>query len=122
MTSPGRVAVPIALMVFTMIIVYGALEMSDSEKSALDTLWDMMYGKKEKEKPQDMEISCTGSDQNGFYEMDEDRNCTLKGCYMGYLPQNNACLKLAEFTGNEAVKRKINIFLFFIKILKSFLK
>jgi hypothetical protein len=112
MTSPVRVAVPVALMVFTMIILYGALEMSDSGKSAIDILWDMMYGKKEepneKEKPQDMEISCTGSDQNGFYEMDEDRNCTLKGCYMGYLPQNNACLKLAEFTGNEAVNCEIS--------------
>ena len=108
MTSPVRVAVPVALMVFTMIILYGALEMSDSGKSAIDTLWDMMYGKKEKEKPQDMEISCTGSDQNGFYQMDEDRNCTLKGCYLGYLPQNNACLKLAPFTGNEAVNCEIS--------------
>ena len=96
MTSPVRVAVPVALMVFTMIILYGALEMSDSGKSAIDILWDMMYGKKEKEKPQDMEISCTGSDQNGFYQMDEDRNCTLKGCYTGYLSQNNACVKRAE--------------------------
>ena len=46
MTSPVRVAVPVALMVFTMIVVYGALEMSDSGKSALDIIWDMMYGKK----------------------------------------------------------------------------
>ena len=108
MTSPVRVVVPIALMVFTMIIVYGALEMSDSEKSALDTLWDMMYGKKEKEKAQDMGISCTGSEQNGLYEMDEDRNCTLKGCYLGYLSQNNACVKRAKFTDNEAVNCEIS--------------
>ena len=112
MTSPVRVAVPVALMVFTMIVVYGALEMSDSGKSALDIIWDMMYGKKEKpvenENSQEMEISCMGSDQNGFYEMDEGRNCILKGCSTDYLQQNNACVKLATFIGNEAVDCEIS--------------
>ena len=107
MTSPVKVAVPVALMVFTIMIVYGALEMSDSGRSALDIIWDMMYGKKENpgenENSQDMEISCTGSDQNGVYEFDEDRNCILKECDTGYLAQNNGCVKLESSTGNEAV-------------------
>ena len=115
MASSGKVVVPIFLLlliVLTITVIYGALEISDGERSALEVLQAMFSGKKdnpsEKDDSQDMEISCTGPEQNGFYDFDEDGNCVLKGCYMGYLPQNNGCVKLSRFTGNEAVNCEIS--------------
>ena len=109
MTSSGKVVVPIFLLlliVLTITVIYGALEISDGERSALEVLQDMFSGKKDNS--QDTEISCTGPEQNGFYDFDEDGNCVLKGCYTGYLPQNNGCVKLSRFTGNEAVNCEIS--------------
>ena len=90
MTSPVRVAVPVALMVFTMIIVYGALEMSDSEKSALDTLWDMMYGKKGNSQEIELETLVQEENEKRRLEMPDESleavNCvgdwsgTWSGC------------------------------------------
>ena len=115
MSSSGKALVPIFLLlliVLTTTVIYGALEISDGERSALEILQDLFSSKKdnpsEKDDSQDMEISCTGPDQNGFYDFDEDGNCVLKGCYMGYLPQNNGCVKLSRFTGNEAVNCEIS--------------
>ena len=109
MASSGKVVVPIFLLlliVLTITVIYGALEISDGERSALEVLQDMFSGKKDNS--QDTEISCTGPEQNGFYDFDEDGNCVLKGCYTGYLPQNNGCVKLSRFTGNEAVNCEIS--------------
>ena len=81
MTSPVRVAVPVALMVFTMIIVYGALEMSDSEKSAIDILWDMMYGKKGNSQEIELETLVQEENEKRSLEMPDEPleavNCVL---------------------------------------------
>ena len=90
MTSPVRVAVPVALMVFTMIVVYGALEMSDSGKSAIDILWDMMYGKKGNSQEIELETLVQEENEKRSREMPDESleavNCvgdwsgTWSGC------------------------------------------
>ena len=40
--------------------------------------------------------ACNGSVSNGYYELDQDGNCRLLGCKLGYYPQDGACSRLQD--------------------------
>jgi hypothetical protein len=117
MSSSGKVLVPIILIVSvlcTIGVIYGGLEMSDSQRSAFDVLkdlisgeltlkdiWDALTGK-------DGGDSCTGPDVNGVYALDSAGYCVKKGCKPGYFEQGGICLKQQDlssnvYTGEESV-------------------
>ena len=109
MASSGKVLVPIILIVSilsTIGVIYGALEMSDSQRSAFDVLkdlisgeltlkdiWDALTGK-------DGGDSCSGPDTNGVYQLDSAGNCIKKGCKPGYFEQDGICFKQKDLSSN----------------------
>ena len=111
MASSGKVLVPIILIVSvlsTIGVIYGALEMSDSQRSAFDVLkdlisgeltlkdiWDALTGK-------DGGDSCTGPDVNGVYAFDSAGYCVKKGCKPGYFEQGGICFQQQDLSGTDA--------------------
>lgn len=109
MASSGKVAIPIFLLVSivcTVSVIYGALEMSDGERSALDVLQDLLSGKLSLKdiwnaltgKDAKAKGGCAGPDTNGVYEFDVDGNCIKKGCKLGYFEQGGICLKRRDLS------------------------
>ena len=113
MASSGKVLVPIFLLVSilcTVSVIYGALEMSDGERSALEVLQDLISGKLslkdiwnaltgEDDKADDKaEGTCAGPDTNGVYEFDVDGNCVKLSCKPGYFEQGGICIQQRDLS------------------------
>ena len=109
MASSGKVLVPIILIVSvlsTIGVIYGALEMSDSQRSAFDVLKDLISGELTLKDIWDALTgkgggdSCAGPDVNGVYALDSARYCVKKGCKPGYFEQGGICLKQQDLSSN----------------------
>jgi hypothetical protein len=101
MVSSVNTAVPIIVIVTLLVtlfgIIYGTLELYDSEISASDvlkdllsgdiTLRDILEGKKKRYGV------CTGPDKNAAYEYDDDGKCAFLGCKPGYVEQDGVCIQ-----------------------------
>jgi len=117
MASSAKVLIPIFLLVSilcTVSVIYGALEMSDGERSALEVLQDLINGKlslkdiwnaltgeddKPDDKPDDKaEGTCAGPDTNGVYEFDVDGNCVKLSCKPGYFEQGGICMQQRDLS------------------------
>jgi hypothetical protein len=107
MSSSGKVLVPIILIVSvlcTIGVIYGGLEMSDSQRSAFDVLKDLISGELTLKDIWDALIgkgggdSCTGPDVNGVYALDSAGYCVKKGCKPGYFEQGGICLKQQDLS------------------------
>ena len=109
MASSSKAVVPIILIVTilcTIGVIYGGLEMSDSERSAFDVLQDLFNGKLTLKdiwdalttKDAKAKGTCVGRDLNGVYQFDDDENCIFKGCKIGYYPQNENCIEQRDIS------------------------
>lgn len=101
--------VPIILIVSvlcTIGVIYGGLEMSDSQRSAFDVLKDLISGELTLKDIWDALTgkgggdSCTGPDINGVYALDAAGYCVKKGCKPGYFEQGGICLKQQDLSSN----------------------
>ena len=119
MASSGKVLVPIFLLVSilcTVSVIYGALEMSDGERSALEVLQDLVNGKlslkdiwnaltgedakADAKAEAKAEGTCAGPDTNGVYEFDVDGNCVKLSCKPGYFEQGGICIQQRDLSGD----------------------
>jgi len=109
MASSAKVVVPIFLLVSilcTVSVIYGALEMSDGERSALEVLQDLISGKLSLKdiwnaltgEDAKAEGTCAGPDTNGVYEFDVDGNCVKLSCKPGYFEQGGICIQQRDLS------------------------